>query len=209
MTTKDETTHLTRELARDLDRCFDDLVQAYQRPLFAYAYRMMNSAQDAEEVVQDVFIRAYRALSEYEPDRIRSMALSPWLYRICVNQVRNKHRRAQVLTDSLPDEMGMPHEAESTEHGYERQETKDELHALMAYLPPVYRTAILLRFMNDLSYLEMAQVLDQPEGTVKSNVHRGLSRLRTLHESHRLTSPDLVTPISRRKSGGHHITEAK
>jgi RNA polymerase sigma-70 factor, ECF subfamily len=76
-TSKSETSRMQRDLARDVDRHFEAVVVAYQQPLFAYAYRMSGCRQDAEEVVQDVFVRAYRALKTYEPDRIRAPSSLP------------------------------------------------------------------------------------------------------------------------------------
>jgi RNA polymerase sigma-70 factor (ECF subfamily) len=173
-------TGLTRDLARDLDHHFEDLVLAFQGGLYAYAFRMSGCAQDAEELVQDVFIRAYRALRTYEPDRIRSLALRAWLYRICLNLLRNRGKRKGMHSEVLDEER---HERNDGDHdptasAVARDETAGETQRLVATLPGKYRSAVLLRFAGELSYPEMAHALAQPEGTVKSNVHRGLAMLR-------------------------------
>jgi RNA polymerase sigma-70 factor (ECF subfamily) len=177
--TRADTAKLKRGLARDLDRHFDGLVTTYQRPLFAFAYRMSGCPRDAEEVVQDVFVRAYRALKSYETDRILAMAIQPWLYRICLNLSRNRGRKQRVRTVELIGEGPAPRgHADPTADGYEGKEAAREMQSLVLNLPVRYRAAVVLKHVNDLSYAEIAAALDQPEGTVKSNVHRGLEMLR-------------------------------
>ena len=183
MSNSDPTKRLTQDLARDLDRHFDDLVVTFQQPLFAYAYRTSGCRQDAEEVTQDVFIRAYRALREYEPERIRSLAVRAWLFQICINQIRNKHRRARVSTTELPDDLGQTDgPSDPVAHSYQRSEDGKAMAELVNRLPAKYRTPVILRFVNDLSYPEISEALGQPEGTVKSSVHRGLKLLRSYIE---------------------------
>jgi len=180
MSGQEQITQVTRKLARDLDAHFEDVVSIFQGPLFAYAYRMSGCRQDAEEVVQDAFIRAYHALRGYEPDRIRSLALQAWLYRICTNLTRNRRRQHTIPTTQLLEEhdSSRDHSADSISDGYERRENAEEMQLMLSDLPPKYRSAVVLHFVNQLSYPEIAAALDQPEGTVKSNVHRGLNLLR-------------------------------
>lgn len=173
---------LKHNLARDLDRYFDDLVQAFQQPLFAFAYRTTGCSQDAEEVVQDTFIRAYRGLASYERDRVRALALRAWLYRICLNLLRNRLRRHKIVTEELrPDGNHSSEDAgvDPVTEAYERRENVRELERSLSMLPARYRSAIVLRYVAQLTYPEIALATNQREGTVKSNVHRGLAMLRS------------------------------
>ena len=88
--------HLAARLATDLDANFEDLVRTYQDRLFGFALRMTAESQDAEESAQDAFVRAYRALERYPTEQRRTLKLKAWLYRITLNVVRNRVRRAEV-----------------------------------------------------------------------------------------------------------------
>src|SRR5262245_21888208 len=81
---------LAAALAIDLDGAFAQLVLSYQRRLFGFALRLCGSPQDAEEVAQDAFVRAYRALAAYPEDRVRTLRLGAWLTQIALNVVRNR-----------------------------------------------------------------------------------------------------------------------
>lgn len=175
---------LAAQLATDVDSHFERLVLTYQDRLYAFALRLSDNPQDAEEIAQDTFVRAYCALKSYNAERIRTMALKPWLYQIALNVFRNHvraRRPALVSFDSLDDSTGMEPEDEEDsqpEPRAENAERERELAAQVAALPERYRLAVLLRYVGELDYAEIAAVLGQPVGTVKSNVHRGLQRLR-------------------------------
>ncbi len=174
-------------LAADMDGSFERLVLAYQDRIYAFVLRMTMSRRDAEEAAQDTFVRAYRALRRYDPERIRGMTLRPWLYSIALNVCRNRARGARLMETSLDAEIGeqgsdpldIPGDVrEQPEAVIERSEERERLSALVAGLPERYRAALLLRFMSGLAYAEVAAVLSQPVGTAKANVHRGIRLLR-------------------------------
>jgi RNA polymerase sigma-70 factor (ECF subfamily) len=173
---------LREGLARNLDSGFEQLVLAYQRRLYTFALRYGGCTQDAEEVVQDAFVRAYRALVTYPPEQVRVLALRPWLFQITVNVARNRVRGKRVATvpfDGIEGwaEPPVDHK-EQPEALLEQTERGAELGALVAALPERYRAAVILRHINELSYNEAAALLGQPVGTVKSDVHRGVGLLR-------------------------------
>jgi RNA polymerase sigma-70 factor (ECF subfamily) len=174
---------LNLRLARNVDRTFEEVVITFQQPLFAMAYALCASRQDAEEAVQDVFIRAHRALSGYGEGRIRELSLQAWLYRICLNQVRNRRRKSVPPTESFDTQCHSPVSFDAPSRRLERQEAADELARSLSQLSPSRRQAVVLRFVNDLSYAEIAAILDQPEATVRSSVHRGLASLRHILSS--------------------------
>ena len=168
---------LSASLARDLDGAFESLVWAYQDRLYAFAVRMTGDHHDAQEITQDAFVRAYRALGGYDRKRISALELRPWLYTIALNAVRNSKRGSRTVLVSLD---GVEHAAADDPAG--DVERSSEVARLLASLPPRHRAAVLLRYFEDLSYEEIAEVLGEPVGTVKSNVHRGIARLRAAVE---------------------------
>ncbi len=171
-------------LAADLDLNFLDLVNCYQGRLYAFAFRMVGNSQDAEEIVQDAFVRAYRALQSYPPSRIEALFLKPWLYRITLNLTRNRlrNKRFQLVPLEEKEEDAGWQFMDAVENGpemiFSTRETRQELAEAILFLPEKFRAAVSLRFIVGLNYSEMAGVLDQPPGTIKANVHRGLKRLR-------------------------------
>ena len=158
------------------DRVFERMVLDHQNRIFALGFALTGNRSDAEEVAQDTFLRAYRALCTYPPDRIRELKEKAWLHRIAVNVVRNRvrgvHPRLVELNGSEPARGSSP------EEDVMRKSEIDELAARVAGLPARYREAVVLRHVQELSYAEVADALGQPVGTVKANVHRGLKLLR-------------------------------
>ena len=158
------------------DRVFERLVRDHQNRIYALGLVLTGNSHDAEDVAQDTFVRAYRALATYPPERIRDLKQKAWLHRIAVNVVRNRVRgvrpRLVELNGSEPDARNGP------EEDVLRKAEIDELAARVACLPARYREAVVLRHVQELSYAEVADALGQPVGTVKANVHRGLKLLR-------------------------------
>jgi RNA polymerase sigma-70 factor (ECF subfamily) len=170
-------------LATDLDGHFGQVMAVYRHRLHAFALRHSGNAQDAEDIVQETFLRAYHALKNYPVARIRTLHMQQWLYKITLNVFRNRARRVEpqsvpldVSEESpmleLEDQSGGP-DAEVS-----RREWKRELERGVATLPEPYREAVNLHYFEDLSLREVAELLNQPVGTVKTNVHRGLQLLR-------------------------------
>jgi RNA polymerase sigma factor (sigma-70 family) len=178
----DDTT-LAERLARDLDGSFEMLVHAHVDRCYAIALRVLGNPHDAEEVAQDALVRAYRALSGYQPDRIRDLRLRAWLATIVVNLCRNRGRRRALPVTPLGPlvETGAEPSADATFDPaslVSRAEERERLGALLAALPERYRIPVVLRHVDDLSYAELSLVLGRPEGTLKAQVHRGLAMLR-------------------------------
>ncbi|HEY6876327.1 MAG TPA: sigma-70 family RNA polymerase sigma factor [Candidatus Dormibacteraeota bacterium] len=158
------------------ERAFERLVRDNQDRVFALGLALTGNRHDAEEVAQDTFLRAYRALSDYPEERITALKQRAWLHRIALNVFRNRIRgkrpRLVELNGSEPDRAAGP------EEDVMRRAEVDALAARVACLPPRFREAVVLRHVQDLSYAEVAEALGQPVGTVKANVHRGLKILR-------------------------------
>jgi RNA polymerase sigma-70 factor (ECF subfamily) len=164
------------------ERLFERMVHEHQDRVFALGFALTGNRHDAEEVAQDTFLRAYRALVTYPPDRIRELKQKPWLHRIALNVVRNRVRgirpRLVELNGSEPDRALGP------EDGALLKMEMDALAVRVAALPTRYRAAVVLRHVQELSYEEAAHALGQPVGTVKANVHRGLKLLRGDDDDH-------------------------
>lgn len=182
MSVMDETT-LAAALARDLDAAFEPLVRAHADRCFTIALRVLGDRHDAEEVVQDALVRAYRALAGYEAARIRELRIRPWLTAIVVNLCRNRARRRRPPTTQLEGPEATAREPvaparDDPAAAAERADDRERLAALLAELPERYRVPVVLRHVADLSYEELAGALGRPQGTLRAQVHRGLAMLR-------------------------------
>ncbi|MBE1536325.1 RNA polymerase sigma factor [Actinomadura algeriensis] len=172
-------------LAADLDAGFAMLYEAYRGVVFSTALRLCGRWAEAEDLAAEAFLRAYRALCGYGPDRIAGLRPRGWLLTILMNLWRNGLRSAARRPRPGPlEEAGDPPDpAEGVEDAAARRETGRELAVLLAGLPEGQRAAVVLRHVADLPVAEIADVLGLPQGTVKSHVSRGLARLRAARES--------------------------
>jgi RNA polymerase sigma factor (sigma-70 family) len=166
-------------LAADLDGAFAEFLAHHQDLVFGMALRSTRHRPDAEDLAQEAFVRAYRALAGYPAERIHELRLRGWLAAIVGNLARDRARRrtpptvdqeaaAQVRTDDR---------VEPERVALQREETA-RWQARLATLPPRYRRAVELRHVSRLSYPELSEALGRPLGTVKSDVHRGVQLLR-------------------------------
>jgi len=174
---------LPARLATDLDGSFADLVRTHQDLVFGVALRVVGDGASAEDVAQEAFVRAYRALKRYPAQRVAELRARPWLAQITVNLARN-HIRARRLHTELDEAADR---VPSTEDGpvklAERRDDRRMWARLLASLPNRYRLAIAFRHVEGLSYEELAETLDRPVGSVKSDVHRGVALLRAAYDA--------------------------
>jgi RNA polymerase sigma-70 factor (ECF subfamily) len=167
--------------AGDTD-CFNQLVSRWERPIYALAYRTLGREEDARDVVQEAFLRAYRGLRGFKGQA----KFSSWLYRITLNLCRDwmrRERRAPVVQlpeGADPMELADTRMAptESVEELVARREMSAAVAKAMAELPEEQRTAILLKEYHGLTFQEIADTLDCPLSTVKTRLYQGLSVLR-------------------------------
>jgi RNA polymerase sigma-70 factor (ECF subfamily) len=177
---------LEAALAEDLEGSFERLVREYQDRLYSFAHRLAGNSEDAEEIAQDAFVRAYRAMKTYEAERIRALSLKAWLYQITLNVARNRLRgkRRKFVSIDARDADGRALWEPEDDPGsrpdarFEEGRRRADIGTLVAGLPERYRSALILRYMEGLRLEEVAAVLKQPLGTVKSNVHRAVNALR-------------------------------
>jgi RNA polymerase sigma-70 factor, ECF subfamily len=189
----DSDDRLLSALATDLDSAFEAMVLAHQDRLFSIALRMLGDATDAEEAAQDALVRAYRALADYDADRITALRLRSWLATIVLNLCRSRLARRKArgrsplsLDEALPGRLEP--RMDDSKGPLETVAARDAARSwagLLMTLPPTYRSAVVLRHVDGLSYPDLAAALERPEGTVKAQVHRGLAMLRTAFEAAR------------------------
>ena len=166
---------------------WEEIVQRYHRRIYNICYRFAGSADDAQDLTQEVFIRMYRTLNSYDVGRGAFMTWVTTLTRnLLVDHFRKtKHDR---LTDSLdasgssdPDAVPLgdriPDEGPAPDTGVQSRETRDVVHQALQKLSPELREAVILRDLQDMDYREIATVLKVPEGTVKSRINRGRAEL--------------------------------
>jgi RNA polymerase sigma-70 factor, ECF subfamily len=189
---------LCTALVANLESGFEALVLAYQHRLYGFALRLSGNAEDAEEIAQDAFVRAYRALSTYTPPQTATLRLRPWLFQIALNVFRNRIRGAikplyQVPLDTSGEgdqsDRLIASAGDQPEQAVVNSEGERLLTQLISALPEHFRIAIVLRHIEGLSYTEMAALLGQPAGTLKAHVHRGVKQLRVVLDSQELGSP--------------------
>ena len=168
---------------------FNQLVKRWERPIFALAYRTLGREEDARDVTQETFLRAFRALGGFKGDA----KFSSWLYRIALNLCRDwirKDRRAPMM--AVPEGVELEHlnaerqPMESVEDIAARAELSRVVARAMESLPPEQRQAIILKEYHGLTFQEIADLMKCPLSTVKTRVYQGLSTLRaTLGEEKR------------------------
>jgi RNA polymerase sigma factor (sigma-70 family) len=170
---------LPAALADDRDAAFPHLVRALQDGIYSGALRLTGSPSDAEEIAQEAFTRAYRALGEYPAERIRALRLRGWVWTIAANLCRNRARaRSRRPEEPLPAVFPPADPAPGPEHEAMARCERERLASHLSRLPWGPRAAVVLRHIAGLGYAEIATALGRPLGTVKSDVHRGLARLR-------------------------------
>lgn len=156
---------------------WEPLMLAHQEPVFRLAYLFLGDADDAEDITQETFLRAYHNLKRFDSTR----PLRPWLLSIAANLAKNRHRSAArylaALTRSFRAE---PPASIDVENHTEHNQDANQLWNAVRHLNADDQQVIYLRFFLDLSTAEAAQALDVAEGTVKSRLNRAVGRLRAI-----------------------------
>jgi RNA polymerase sigma-70 factor (ECF subfamily) len=189
---------VARSRGGDVDS-FNQLILRWERPIYALAYRVLGREEDARDVCQDTFLRAYRALPGFKGEA----KFSSWLYRIALNLCRDwirRQRRAPV--SQMPEDLdaleasAAIEPAESVEDLVARRELSAVVEDAMTRLPEEQRTAIVLKEYHGMTFQEIADLQGCPLSTVKTRLYQGLSVLRRQLERHGqlVPEPEMVTP---------------
>lgn len=181
LTREQEAQIVQRVLQGDVN-AFEKLVLEYEKSVYAITQRMTGNAEDAADMTQETFIKAYNSLSSFRGDS----KFSVWLYRIatnvCLDFLRSRSRKPTVSLSVEDDdgeevELDIADESQSPERLLERGLTRDAVRRGLNALSPEYRQILLLREIQGLSYEEIADVLTLEVGTVKSRIFRARKRL--------------------------------
>jgi len=165
--------------AREGDQaCFGKLVQAFQGPVYNLAYRMLGNSAEAEDAAQETFLRVYRRLDSYDPQR----KLSSWILSIashyCIDCLR-KRRGVMVSMEEINSWRWVPDDRPKPEERVMDVEASDAMRQMLDGLPPQYRLVIVLRYWQDLSYAEISEVTGASISAVKSRLHRARQMMAT------------------------------
>jgi RNA polymerase sigma-70 factor (ECF subfamily) len=158
-------------------------VEIFKDKIFQLVYRMTGNAHEAEDVAQEAFIRAYININSYDTNR----KFSTWLYRIATNLTIDRIRKkkpdyyldAEVAgTDGLTMYSQVAADIALPEEEVESMELQGEIQKQILKLPDKYRSVIVLKYIDELSLIEISEILEIPVGTVKTRIHRGREALR-------------------------------
>jgi RNA polymerase sigma-70 factor (ECF subfamily) len=169
-----EEAHLVRRVSAGDQAAFSTLVERYSGAVYNQAYRMLGDAHEAEDAVQEVFLRAFRRLDTYDPAR----RFITWLLTIgsnyCIDRIRRRRHTWLTLDDVA---FWLPSSDAGPERSALRGERRDLVQRALQTLPESYRSVTVLRYWHDLSYQEIASALSLTEATVKTRLHRARKML--------------------------------
>jgi RNA polymerase sigma-70 factor (ECF subfamily) len=179
---------LTKLALKGDQQAFAEIVDLYKDKIFHLAYRMLNNRHEAEDVVQETFLRVFKNLDRYDPNQ----KFSTWIYRIgtnlCIDRLR-KRKPTYSLDADMNDQEGLdgysliPSVDQTPESELLMSVTKQLVYNAIDSLPSKYKSVMILRYLQELSLQEISDVLGMPVTTIKTRVHRGREFLRKKLES--------------------------
>lgn len=155
---------------------FDVIVERHQRSVYRLCYRFVGNHEDASELSQEVFLRAYRGLGSFRGQS----SLATWLYRIGVNVCLNRVSAKKVQTEPIDEHQHIETRSESAADRVLKRERAAQVRAAVARLPPAQRAVLILRAYHEMSHKEIAGVLGSSVGAVKANFFHALRNLKKL-----------------------------
>jgi RNA polymerase sigma-70 factor (ECF subfamily) len=197
----EEEARILRGLRAGIDSAYQELIDRYEQPIFNMVYRFLGNQTDACDVVQEVFLKVFRSVHSFR----EQSSLRTWIYRIAVNEAHN-HRRwfARHCRREVPIERDRPDDDYSVELArdpgrspYDQaldSETRAIVERALTKINPLFRTAVVLRDIQNMSYEEIADILQISLGTVKSRILRGREALR--RELNQQANPGLAEVLA-------------
>lgn len=159
------------------DAAFEVLVKRYEKQIFSLAYRLCGDYDEAGDLAQEAFLHIYRVLNKFSDDR----KFFPWMYRVahnvCVNTLAKRPKETVPVEDFAGLDFGEESRVDSPEQSFLQQETGDMIRGAISELPENYRLPVMYRFLEDLSYQEIADKLDVPVSTIETRLFRGRQML--------------------------------
>ncbi|MHA0858098.1 RNA polymerase sigma factor SigW [Paenibacillus sp. CMAA1364] len=174
---------LTKLAIKGDQQAFAEIVELYKDKIYFLGYRMLNNRQEAEDVVQETFLRVFKSLDRYDPNQ----KFSTWIYRIATNLSIDRLRKRKPtysLDADMNDQEGLdgysilPGDDRTPESEVLLSETKQIVYKAIESLPVKYKSVMILRYLQEMSLQEISDVLDMPVTTIKTRVHRGREFLR-------------------------------
>ena len=193
---------VTAALRAGEDAAYERLLSRYEDPIYNLIYRLLHSPADAEDVTQEVFLKVFRSVGTFRGDS----SLKTWMYRIAVNEARNHLRKFSrrgghevglddEATEGLTWEQVIEDKHKSPFESVLSAQTHETIEAALRQVKPLFREAVVLRDVEELSYSEIAAILDENLATVKTRILRGRRALRELLEV-QLESPHDPRPAA-------------
>jgi RNA polymerase sigma-70 factor (ECF subfamily) len=180
-----EDARILRGLRSGIEGAYEELIERYEQPVYGMVYRLLGNHPDACDVVQEVFLKVFRGVTAFR----EQSSLRTWIYRIAVNEAHNHRRwfvrrcRLEVpIEDDRPEHVSSldvtPDPGRSPFDQALNSENRALIERALTRINPVFRTAVVLRDIQNLSYEEIAEILQVSLGTVKSRILRGRTALR-------------------------------
>lgn len=181
----EEDSRILRGLRAGIEEAYEELIARYEQPIYGLVFRLVGNQPDACDVVQEIFLKVFRGVQSFR----EQSSLRTWIYRIAINEAHNhrrwfvRHCRREISIESERDERGHSLE-DATDPGrspFEQasdSENRTLIERALTRINPVFRTAVVLRDVQNLSYEEIAEILQVSLGTVKSRILRGREALR-------------------------------
>ncbi len=176
---------LIRKCKRGHEPSFVKLLGRYRAPVYGLCYRMTRNPEDARDLAQEIFIKVFSLLDRFD----ETYAFSSWIFKIatnhCIDHLRRQRLRflsldAMTTPEGETVEFPLPDPGPAPDRVLERREAMDRLEEVIAALPPHYRLITLLRHDQQLSYEEIADILELPLGTVKARIHRARNMIQDM-----------------------------
>ncbi len=180
MSTPETDEQLVRKAQQEDERAFGELVHRYESKVYSLALKMLRNPEDAEDVLQDTFLRAYRGIKSFQGNS----TFSTWIYRITANSALMRLRRKHLPTVSIDDAderetpINIADWAPGPVEQLLNQETQQAMNQAIESLPPEFRQVFVLRDIEELSNSEVAEILDLSVAAVKSRLHRARLKVR-------------------------------
>jgi len=180
---------LVRRCRAGDSRAWEEIVHSFARRVYNLAYRFNGRHEQSEDLTQEVFVRVYRSLDQYDPE---AGDLSNWLMRLARNLVIDDYRRRTRTPTDLGDDLNqyefhLRSELDAPDRGVERAERARQVREAISRLPEDLRECVMLRDIEELTYQEIVETLGLPLGTVKSRINRGRIELAKILRRMRIT----------------------
>ncbi len=167
------TVSLIRRCKKNDEDAYNQLIGKYEAYLYQICFNYTRNKDEALDMMQEVYIKIFRGINTFDETR----PLLPWLKKITINTLINHNRKKRIEETILPDDAVL-NDGTNMEEQVVLEDTRNILNGLIAELPANYRLSLTLRYHENMSYDDIASVLEQPLGTVKSNVYRARNLLR-------------------------------